>query len=320
MNRVLIAIGGNALILESEKPTIEAQMERSQTVAQIVADLVASGHQVTVTHGNGPQVGAMMRRAELADMAAENHRDVPPLPLWLAVADSQGGIGHMLAISIQDALAERGLNTPVAAIITHCEVDANDPAFMAPTKPIGSAIPRTRAPRGWDVQDTANGLVRRIVASPRPLAIQEADAIETLVRSGVTVVAGGGGGVPVVRTGNQLKSVDAVIDKDLTSALLASQIGVDELVLVTGVPHVFRGFGTPKQQPISVIRADAMAELNQNGEFPPGSMKPKIDAALEFLEAGGKKVIITDIPTVTAAANGHGGTQIISSHTEKKES
>lgn len=309
MSSVLLAVGGNALVLDNEKPTIAAQMERTAAIARTISELVDAGHSVTVTHGNGPQVGFIMRRAELLvdDPLA---MDLPELPLWLAVADSQGGIGHMLTTAIHSELRARGLQRNVTTVITHCLVDRRDPAFAHPDKPIGSVLPAPDANPHWHTISPKPGYVRRVVPSPEPIDILESAAIATLMSQEHIVVAGGGGGIPVVDTAGQLSGIDAVIDKDRTSALLANQARIETLVLLTGVANVAVGWGTPDERTLEHTTAAQMRQYLSDGEFPAGSMGPKIEAALSFLDGGGSNVIITDIPTVTAALAGNGGTHI----------
>lgn len=309
MSSVLLAVGGNALVLDNEKPTITAQLERTTAIAATITELVAAGHSVTVTHGNGPQVGFIMRRAEL--LAGEPlAQELPELPLWLAVADSQGGIGHMLTTAIHSELRARTLTRNVTSVITHCLVDGDDPAFANPDKPIGSTLPETAANPEWHTICPKPGFVRRVVPSPQPIDILESPAIATLMDQGHIVVAGGGGGIPVVESDGTFNGIDAVIDKDRTSALLANQARIDTLVLLTGVPNVALGWGTPRERQLTETTAAQMRQYLADGEFPAGSMGPKIEAALSFLDGGGSNVIITDIPTVTAALAGNGGTHI----------
>jgi carbamate kinase len=309
----LVAIGGNALVLDGEPGSIPRQQERAAAFAEHVADLVADGWRVLVTHGNGPQVGFILRRGEL--VAAERETEgLPELPLWLAVADSQGGIGHLLAVAIDSALARRGMADRAVAVLTHVEVAGDDPAFAAPTKPIGSQMPATiarlRTAQGWSVAETSPGVFRRVVASPRPLRIVEADQIRALLGTGAVVVAAGGGGIPVLREDGVWRSVDAVIDKDRASAVLAAITGVDTLVLVTGVDQVCVGFGTPHQRALDDLRPAEAREHLAAGEFPAGSMGPKVESALQFLDDGGRRAVITSLPRLRDALAGRGGTSI----------
>lgn len=311
----LIAIGGNALVLDGEPGSIPRQQERAAAFAEHVADLVSAGWTVVVSHGNGPQVGFILRRGELVapDATIEG---LPGLPLWLAVADSQGGIGHLVAIAIDSALERRSLTTRAAALITHAVVDLDDPAFASPTKPIGSQltaeVARQRSTEeGWTIHETSAGVFRRVVASPRPQAILEADHVRALTASGAVVIAAGGGGIPVVRDADRgWRSVDAVIDKDRASALLATTVGIDVLVLVTGVDQVYVGYGTPQQRALENVAADELQRHLDRGEFPAGSMGPKIESALQFLRDGGTEAVITSLPRLRDALAGIAGTHI----------
>tara|TARA_R110002051_G_scaffold108532_1_gene181248 strand:- start:13601 stop:14566 length:966 start_codon:yes stop_codon:yes gene_type:complete len=309
---VLIAIGGNALVLDGEPGSVDRQLERAARFAQSVASLVADGWTAVVTHGNGPQVGYILRRGELVapDAMVEG---LPALPLWLAVADSQGGIGHMLAVAIDSALDARHLETRAVAVLTHAEVDFDDPAFKKPTKPIGgqltTEVARLRvAEEGWVVTEMGENNYRRVVASPIPKTIIEARQIRLLVDSGAVVIAAGGGGIPVVRDSAGWHPVDAVIDKDRASALLAGQIGVETLVLVTGVDEVYVDFNAPSQRALHTVSVAEMREHLAAGQFPAGSMGPKVQSAIDFIEAGGARAIITSIPRLPDALASTAGT------------
>jgi len=310
---VLLAVGGNALVLDGEPGSVARQQERAARFAAQVADLVVDGWHVLVTHGNGPQVGFILRRGELVAPEARAE-GLPELPLWLAVADSQGGIGHLLAVAVDSALEHRGLATRAVAVLTHVEVDADDPAFSFPTKPIGAAMAgptaHARAAEGWTVAETTPGVHRRVVASPRPRRVVEAAQIRSLVRTGAVVVAAGGGGIPVVRAAGAWRGVDAVVDKDRASALLAASVGVDTLVLVTGVDEVSVGWGTARQR---ALREVGLVELRAHldaGEFPAGSMGPKVESALQFVADGGRRAVITSLPRLRDALEGRAGTHL----------
>ncbi|WP_051515457.1 hypothetical protein [Candidatus Blastococcus massiliensis] len=235
---------------------------------------------------------------------------LPELPLWLAVADSQDGIGHILAVAIDSALQRRGLAARAVAVLTQAEVAADDPAFTEPTKPIGSQLTadmaRMRvAEDGWTVAETSAGVFRRVVASPRPVRIVEAEQIQVLVDAG-------GGGIPVLRENGEWRSGGAVIDKDRASALLAITAAVDTLVLVTGVDHVYVGFGTPGQRALAEVHPGEVRALLEAGEFPVGSMDPKVESALSFLAGGGRRAVITSLPRLRDALAGRAGTPITS--------
>jgi carbamate kinase len=311
----LIAIGGNALVLEGEDGSLVRQRERAAEFGAQVAALVEAGWRLVVSHGNGPQVGFILRRGELVAPEAPIE-GLPDLPLWLAVADSQGGIGHILALEVDNALQRNGLSTRAVAVLTHAEVDGDDPAFETLTKPIGSTmtsdVARLRVTEaGWTVTETSDGVFRRVVASPHPRAIIEADQIRALAATDAVVIAGGGGGIPVIRDEHGWHSVDAVIDKDRASALLAARVGLDTLVLVTGVDQVYVHYGTEQQQALTQIDAAEARRYLEAGEFPAGSMGPKIESALQFLDAGGRQAVITSLGRLPDALAGSAGTRIV---------
>lgn len=310
----LIAIGGNALVLEGEDGSLVRQAQRAAEFGAQLAELVEEGWRLVVSHGNGPQVGFILRRGELVAPEAVIE-GLPNLPLWLAVADSQGGIGHILTLEIDNALRRRALATRAVTVLTHTEVDPKDPAFQTPTKPIGGTMTADTArlrtvEAGWSVVETSAGVYRRVVPSPLPLDILEADQIQTLAHSGTVVIAAGGGGIPVARDHDGWHSVDAVIDKDRASALMAARIDLDTLVLVTSVDQVYVGFGTPQQHALSQVSADEARAYLAAGEFPAGSMGPKVESALEFLDGGGKRAIITSIGRLPDALRAAAGTHI----------
>jgi carbamate kinase len=310
----LVAIGGNALVLDGEPGSLPLQQERAAAFAEQVAALVGDGWTVLVSHGNGPQVGFILRRGELVAPEA-GIEGLPDLPLWLAVADSQGGIGHLLAVAIDSALERRGLSSRAVAVLTHAEIDPADPAFNTPTKPIGSQmtaeVARLRTSQeGWSVTETAPGVFRRVVASPHPRRIVEADQIRALATSGAVVIAAGGGGIPVRRGDQGWQSVDAVIDKDRASAVLAATVDVDTLVLVTAVDQVYVGYGTPGQRALAEVDANELRGHHEAGEFPAGSMGPKVESALQFLRDGGRRAVITSLPKLREALAGEAGTHI----------
>ena len=293
----VVALGGNALIGPGERGTAAEQLANLRTTATALAAALDRDDRVVITHGNGPQVGNELLRQERA--AAE----APPLPLWLAVAQTQAEIG---------ALVEATFPPPVACVLTHVRVDPDDPAFARPTKPIGPFYAEERArelerDRGWRVvYDSGRGW-RRVVPSPEPLEVVELPAIRALLESGSTVVACGGGGIPVA-DGEGLRGIDAVIDKDRASALLASALQADRLLILTAVPAVARGFGTPDQQELrelGVAEADELAP-----ELAEGSMRPKVEAAAAFVRATGGEALITSAETLSEALAGRAGTHI----------
>jgi carbamate kinase len=308
----VIAIGGNALILDGQKGTIAEQFANATETASHIAALVADGWRVVVTHGNGPQVGFILLRSELIGESS----GIPRLSLDMSVADSQGGIGHILGNALLNELGQRGLKDSVACILTHVVVDPKDPAFGDPTKPIGPAYTAEEADakrrdEGWAmVEDSGRGY-RRIVPSPHPLRIVEAEQIKTLVSSGFVVIAAGGGGIPVVEDGQGYEGVEAVIDKDLASALLASSLGIPLLVLSTGVERVAIHFRQPDQRFLDRLSVTEARRYLAEGEFPKGSMGPKVEAAITFLERGGSEVLITSPANLEQAFAGSSGTRIV---------
>jgi len=312
---VLIAIGGNALIHEGEGGSIAVQSSRAKEFAETIADLVEDGWTPIITHGNGPQVGFILRRGELA-RAGSAAEGLPELPLWLAVADSQGGLGHILTAALKSVFESRGIVKDVAAVLTHTVVDEFDTAFAAPTKPIGGWLDEEeaqqhRAVDGWDVIEVDGGSFRRVVASPRPQRLLETGVIRSLIGAGVVVIAAGGGGIPVVRTRDGYEPVDAVIDKDRASALLATELGVFALVLVTGVDRVFVDFGQSTQRALDIMTVDEAREHLGSGQFPAGSMGPKVESAVAFVSDSGADAIITSIDQVLLALRGLGGTRVV---------
>jgi carbamate kinase len=311
----VVAVGGNALIGVGEHGTVNEETAHARRVAAAVARMIADGWSVVLTHGNGPQVGFILQRS---DITADANPDLPPVPLFYCVAETQGGIGFLLESALRDELRELGLPDRVVTVMTQTLVRADDPAFANPTKPIGTFYTkaeanRYRRERGWRIVDDSGRGYRRVVSSPAPLRIIEADAVGTLLSSGFAVVACGGGGVPVVAVdGSRHIGIDAVIDKDRASGLLASTIGADLLVLCTGVDRVAIDFGKPTQRFVDRMTLDEAESLLADGQFPPGSMGPKIESALAFLKSGGKEVIITSPRRLARALASKTGTRISS--------
>jgi carbamate kinase len=310
----VVAVGGNALLEGGGPATIAEQFDAARRLAPQLCRLVADGWRIVLTHGNGPQVGFIMRRS---DLVADIEPGLPQLDLDMAVADSQGSLGYILGATLQGELRASGLAQHVVALLTHTVVDPDDPAFAAPTKPIGSFYEEAVARRladanGWAVAEDSGRGWRRLVASPRPARIVEQAAIETLVDAGFLVVAAGGGGIPVIEEPDgRLRGVEAVIDKDFASALLARSLGADLLCVTTGVERVAVNFGRPDERALEVVDiAEARRHL-ADGQFPAGSMGPKIEAALGFLEAGGDEVLITSPDRLADALVGATGTRIV---------
>jgi len=307
--RALIALGGNAMTGPGGSAAPDDQDRAVIVAMERVADLVAAGVDVVLTHGNGPQVGNLLVKNELAAHV------VPPVPLDWCGAQTQGTIGFLILDALDAALASRGVQKRVAAVVTRTRVDGDDPGFRAPTKPIGRYLPQAEvAPlleHGQTWEDRGEKGWRRIVASPEPLEILDAPAIEALVAAGFVVVGAGGGGIPVIRDGEgRLHGVEAVIDKDLSAALLARAVGAEVLVIATDVDHVVLGFGTPEARPVERVDVGAMRDLQREHDFASGSMGPKVEAALRFVEAGGTRSVITSMENIEQAVNGRAGTVI----------
>ena len=312
MKRLIVAIGGNALQPAGDRNDAGAQRARVDATCARLADLAAAGHEFVLTHGNGPQVGNILLQNE------EGRDRAPAMPLDVCVAESQAQIGYMLQQGLENAFAARGIRKGTVCVITRVVVDPNDPAFANPTKPIGPYYTRedelvVKRAKGWKLAYDARGGYRRVVPSPRPLEIVEADIVARLVAQGDgrVVIAAGGGGIPVVRKDGRLVGVEAVVDKDLASAVLARAIGWKDLVIATDVPQVSLDFGTPTQRPLDRMTLKEAKKHLAEGQFPPGSMEPKIEAAIAFLEGGGTRVVVTDLDHLVPAIAGKAGTQIV---------
>jgi carbamate kinase len=308
-----VAIGGNSLITDNKDPSVPKQWDAVRETTRNVADMVEAGWTVVVTHGNGPQVGFILRRNELA--AAEVH----PTPLDLIVADTQGSIGFMLQQTLNNEFFQRKIARQCITLITQVRVEADDPAFEHPTKPIGSFMEEARArefeAEGWQVIEDAGRGWRRVVASPEPVEIVEEKAIADAVTMGWIVVAVGGGGIPVIRNPKgELRSVYAVIDKDRASSLLAASVDVDLFLISTGVEKVAINFGKPNQQDLDQMTMSEAQRYMAEGHFAPGSMKPKIEACLRFLGKSSKPdavALITNPQNLGRALRGETGTRIV---------
>jgi carbamate kinase len=309
----MIAIGGNALIQDGQRGTIAEQFENARGTARRIGALVEAGWRVVVTHGNGPQVGFILLRSELAS----DDRHAPRLSLDMCVADSQGGLGYIIGNSLLAELGRRGHADRVSCLLTQTVVDRDDPAFERPRKPIGPFFTGEEARNhqardGWVMVEDAGRGYRRVVPSPRPRRIVEADAIRTLLDAGFVVIACGGGGIPVVEDEPGVyRGVEAVVDKDHASALLAAQLGVHVLVLATGVERVAIRFRQPGEAFLDRLTAAEARRYLEAGEFPPGSMGPKMEAAIDFLERGGREVVISSPEHLEAAVAGKTGTHVV---------
>ncbi|MBA3534956.1 MAG: carbamate kinase [Ardenticatenales bacterium] len=306
----VVAIGGNSLITDNKHPDVTYQWDAVRETARHVANMIEGGWTVVVTHGNGPQVGFILRRNELAE------KEVHMTPLDLIVADTQGSIGYMLQQALNNEFVQRGIYRRAFTIVTQVLVDRADPAFETPTKPIGSFMEEAKARQmegeGWNVVEDAGRGWRRVIASPEPREIVEFDAISAAVKAGWIVIAGGGGGIPVViNDKKELRGVAAVIDKDRLSALLAAQLKADLFIISTGVEQVAINYNKPDQKNLPHLTAAEARQYMADGHFAPGSMKPKIEAVLRFLDQGGQKAIITDPPNLERALRGETGTHIV---------
>ncbi|HEX9165719.1 MAG TPA: carbamate kinase [Gemmatimonadales bacterium] len=306
---VLVAIGGNALIRADQAGTADEQFANAMETAAGVVQLIRHGHRVVLTHGNGPQIGAMLIRSEAsADRAYR-------MPYDTCVAATQGEVGYVLQYAMWQQLQKASLRVPVVSMVTQVVVDQHDPAFAHPTKPIGPWLTPDEARRccrdlGWHAVEMTPGRFRRVVPSPEPREVVELEAIRACVDRGHIVIAGGGGGVPVFNDKDITKGVEAVVDKDLTSAILASRLGADTFAIVTGEEHVCLDYGLPTQQALHRVTDVDCRRWLAEGQFPEGSMGPKIQAALAYLDRQGREVVITDIEHLLSAVAGQAGTHI----------
>lgn len=313
----MVAVGGNALILDGQQGTIREQVENARVTARHISSLVADGWRVVVTHGNGPQVGFILRRSELIGDGHLEGTFVPPLSLDMCVADSQGGLGYIVGNALAAELARIGPSHRTVCVLTRTVVDADDPAFNAPTKPIGGAVGAAaaelyRTRDGWTMVEEAGRGYRRVVPSPAPRAVLETEAIRLLLEAGFTVVACGGGGIPVVeREPGAYEGVEAVVDKDLASALLAANLGVPVLAISTGVEKVAVRYRQPDQAWLGRVTVSQLKRYAAAGEFPAGSMGPKIRAAVDFIERGGQEVVISSPECLGDALAGRTGTHVV---------
>jgi carbamate kinase len=306
----LVAIGGNSLIRAGQKGTIAEQLANARRTARAMVGLIRRGYRLVITHGNGPQVGAQLLRSERAsDVVYGQTLDV-------CGAASQGEIGYLLVQSLQNELSADGIDVPVVSVITQTVISPADPALRHPTKPIGPFYSRADAEQkkrflGWHIMEDAARGYRRVVPSPEPVEIVGLDIIRTLVDHGVLVVSTGGGGIPVMRVDGQLQGVEAVIDKDRASALLASQLGVDLLAISTDTDYVYLNYKKPDQIPLTYATASQLEQYLAAGHFPPGNMGPKVESVLHFLRSGGREAVITSFDHLCEAVAGLAGTRIV---------
>jgi carbamate kinase len=307
----VVAFGGNALLRPEDRGTQEEQIARAKQAARWLAEVVRQGYRTLVIHGNGPQVGNILIQNE------EASTKIPPQSLDVCVAQTEGSMGFMLQQAIRNRLESIGIGGEVATVLTEVEVDAADPGFKRPSKPIGPFFTRYRAEAlerdlGWTMQEDAGRGWRHVVPSPRPQRILNILTIERMLESAAVVIAAGGGGIPVIRgRDGQWRGVEAVIDKDFASALLAAQLKADLYIVLTGVPKIAIDFGKPSQTFLDRLTvADAQKYLAE-GQFPPGSMGPKVEASIQFVRASGHEVLITDVEHLREALEGKDGTLIV---------
>jgi carbamate kinase len=306
----VVAFGGNAILSSNEDMAFETQLRNAQETCRQMLAILRKRYELVIVHGNGPQVGNLL-------IQFENARDLIPVPpLDVAVASSQGLLGHMLLISMRSVLEEERLQKEVTTILTQVVVDENDPAYQEPTKPIGPFYTKERAEelrreKGWHVVEDSNRGYRRVVFSPRPQKVLALNVIKQLIESGVIVIACGGGGIPVNYKTGEVIGTEGVIDKDFTASLLAYNLGAELFMILTGVNKVCVDFGTPTQREVDVMTVAEAKTWLEEGQFPPGSMGPKIEAAVEFIERGGKEVIITGERNVLDALNHGSCTKIV---------
>jgi carbamate kinase len=307
---VIAAIGGNALRTEEGIGSPSEWFDALGVSLPPLLDLLAAGHGLVLTHGNGPQVGEEMLRMEISKPV------MPALTLDLCVAETEGSLGYAIQQVLGNLLRAAGRSARVASVVTQVLVDANDPAFGRPTKPIGSFYTKAQAGRmakehGWHVVDDSGRGWRRVVPSPRPVAVVETPLIRALVDAGMIPVAVGGGGIPVLQTPGGLRGVEAVIEKDLATVALARDLGADTVLFLTGIDRVAVDFGRPGQRFLDRLTVAEARRLLAAGEFPPGSMGPKIEAAIEFVERGGQRALITSLDRIAESVAGRAGTSIV---------
>lgn len=309
MKTAVIALGGNALSSSDQEGNIPQQFEATRKSAKILVDLIEQGTLPIITHGNGPQVGQVMRRVEASEGITYG------LPMDICVADTMGGMGYMIQQCMTAELLNRGLNHTVCTVISRSLVDEDDPAFKKPTKPVGPFYTREEAEinekeKGWSMLEDSGRGYRRVVYSPDPLRILEINAIRQLIEAQNIVITCGGGGVPVMRKGNELKGVEAVIDKDRASALLARQMDVDRFIISTDVDAVYIDFGTPEAKKLKTISVKQAQEYLDAGEFPEGSIGPKVEAAISFARKTGRPAMIGALDNLELILKKKSGTRI----------
>ncbi len=304
--KAIVALGGNALTGKERKAEIEKQFDAMKSTAKSIAKMIKNGWHVGITHGNGPQIGALLLQQKIA------MKEVPPIPLHVLGALTQGEIGYIIQQCLLNEFKRQGINRRIATIITQVLVDEEDEAFKKPTKPIGPIYSEEDANklRSNYVMGRVEGGWRILVPSPKPISIIEADIIKGMMEEGIVVIAAGGGGIPVVKRGDELQGVDAVIDKDLASQKLANEVAADILLILTDVEFVYINYGKENEMPLTSVSLQEIERYYEEGHFPPGSMGPKIEAAINFVRNGGKETIITSINKAWEALQGKTGTHI----------
>lgn len=310
--KAVLALGGNAIIKAGQKGTIAEQFKNTRDSLPGIVQLIKQGYKLAITHGNGPQVGNL-----LIQQLAGIEKSIAPLPLGILNAATEGTMGYMIEQSLQNILTKEKINRRVSTIISQVKVDKNDPSIKNPSKPVGPFFTKEEADKfskeyGWTMIEDAGRGYRQVVASPKPLEVIQSDLIKKLVDEGTVTIACGGGGIPFYEDENGIyEGFDAVIDKDFASALLAKEIGADLLVILTGVEKVAINFGKPDQKELDTLTAREARKYYDEGQFPKGSMGPKILAAIDFIESGGKEVLITSIDKVVEAFEKKTGTRIV---------
>ncbi|GAB6189336.1 carbamate kinase [Marinitoga arctica] len=308
----VVAIGGNAMNRPGEKPTAENMFKNIRVTASYLADMIEMDYDIIITHGNGPQVGNLLLQQDIAKDT------IPPFPMDVLGAMTQGYLGYMIVQELKNILNERNIKKDIATVVTQIVVDKNDPGFKNPTKPVGPFYSEEEAKKmmeekGWIFKEDAGRGWRRVVPSPIPLDAIEKNTIKDLVENDVIVVAGGGGGIPVIINENgEIKGVEAVIDKDRASALLAKELNADEFIILTAVEKVYLNFNKPNQKALDTITIEEAEKYIEEGHFAKGSMLPKIEACISFVKNSGKPALITDMEKLKEALEGKTGTKIIS--------
>lgn len=305
----MVALGGNAILKYKEEGTAEEQLRNVRTSCQVLARLIREGYHIAITHGNGPQVGDILLRNEMAKGV------LPPMPLDFCGAESQGMIGYMLQQSLMNELRPHRAERPIMTVLTQTLVAGDDPAFLLPSKPIGpfytaQEAAKLREEKGWTVEESPGKGFRRLVPSPRPLSVLEGRSIKDLFENGYVVIAAGGGGVPVIDRDGEIVGVEAVVDKDHSAAVLANLIGACSMLILTDVEAVYLDYGKEGQRAIPTMSVQQAADWLAQGEFLDGSMGPKVESAIEFVRRGGKKAVISSMEKAAEALAGKAGTTI----------